>query len=141
MNAGTSGLKKQSVIFHANNNIEIILRVALFGTLSYFFFFINIETTSCKLQAYGLIDNVSPSLGHVLLQSVSAIPEMRLAEFLVAQTVLYLISFFSNVYDFHLEKIRIDRSAELVNMEFLASLFIPLMINQKLPTADILFNF
>lgn len=141
MNAGTSGLKKQSVIFHANNNIEIILRVALFGTLSYFFFFINIETTSCKLQAYGLIDNVSPSLGHVLLQSVSAIPEMRLAKFLVAQTVLYLISFFSNVYDFHLEKIRIDRSAELVNMEFLASLFIPLMINQKLPTADILFNF
>lgn len=88
-----------------------------------------------------MIDNVSPSLGHVLLQSVSAIPEMRLAEFLVAQTVLYLISFFSNVYDFHLEKIRIDRSAELVNMEFLASLFIPLMINQKLPTADILFNF
>lgn len=51
MNARTSGLKKQFVIFHANNNIEIILRVALFGTLSYFFFLSTFKLllVSCRL--------------------------------------------------------------------------------------------
>lgn len=72
---------------------------------------------------------------------MSAVPEMRLAEFLVTQTLLYLVLFFSNIYDFYLETIGIDRLAKLINMEFLASLFIPFMINQKLQIADILFNF
>lgn len=30
---------------------------------------------------------------------------------------------------------------ELINIEFRVSLFIPFMINQKLQTADVLFNF
>lgn len=43
-----------------NNSIEIIITITLFGTFSYLFK-ITVKTTSCKLQAYRFIDNVSLS--------------------------------------------------------------------------------
>ena len=84
---------------------------------------------------------VSVSLGHVILPYTLIVAGTGLAEFFSLIDNSFILFYFSVVWHFHFEETGVERSVELISMEFLVSLFIPFMINQKLQTADKLFNF